>query len=128
MVPSSPRSAPIPGRYTFNLIKEGGTRSIDVRAIVKVADGEPQTGELDINVCFAKLSDLDAGRAQSDGDFFNAAIAQVLGVGMALAAVTDDHDLAFLDQFTVGVGVVINFHVVFPIISIVIRAKARIQL
>lgn len=72
MVPSSPRSAPIPGRYTFNLIKEGGTRNINVRAIVKVADGEPQTGELDVNFFFANLSDLDANGARNDADFQSA--------------------------------------------------------
>lgn len=69
MVPSSPRSAPIPGTYTFNLIKEGGTRNISLRAIVKVADGEPQSGALDVNFFFANLSGLDGSGAGNDADF-----------------------------------------------------------
>lgn len=68
MVPSSPRSAPIPGRYVFNLIKEGGTRNINVSAILKTAQGEPQAGELNVNFFFANIG-LDASSAKADGDF-----------------------------------------------------------
>ena len=68
-LPSSPRSAPIPGTYTFRLIKDGGTKSIDVDAVIKKADGEPQGGALDVNFFFANVSDLDGGGAKDDADF-----------------------------------------------------------
>jgi hypothetical protein len=50
-----------------------------------------------------------AALAQTNGDL-DAGILQVLGVGMALRAVTNDGDLLALDQGEVGVLVVINFH------------------
>ncbi|MCA9525843.1 MAG: hypothetical protein KC549_06050 [Myxococcales bacterium] len=69
MVPSSPRSAPVPGAYKFRLIKDGGQKNIDVKAYVKIADGEPQGGTLDVNFFFAKQAGLSAGTAAGDADF-----------------------------------------------------------
>ncbi|MCA9538002.1 MAG: hypothetical protein KC620_03905 [Myxococcales bacterium] len=68
-VPSSPRSTPKAGTYTFNLIKEGATRNIKVSALIKSAAGDPTRGQVDVNFFFAKISDLNADRAQTDGDF-----------------------------------------------------------
>ena len=41
---------------------------------------------------------------------FHAGIAQVLGMGMALAAITDDGDLLALDQADISIGIIINAH------------------
>lgn len=71
-VPSSPRSVPQAGTYTFRLIKEGPTRDIRVRALVKTAAGEPQQGTLDVNFVFAGVNGLTAGSAESDNDFSRA--------------------------------------------------------
>ncbi|MCB9535883.1 MAG: hypothetical protein H6704_06425 [Myxococcales bacterium] len=68
-VPSSPRSAPIPGTYTFRLIKDGGNASVDVDAVIKTADGEPETSALDVNFFFADVSDVEAAQAGGDADF-----------------------------------------------------------
>jgi len=43
----------------------------------------------------------------------DAGIAQVLGVGVALAAVTDDGDGFILQEIKVGILIVINFHLNF---------------
>ena len=53
-----------------------------------------------------------AGRslAQRDPDLLDAAVPQVGGMCMSLAAVTDDHDLLGLDQVHIGVTIVINAH------------------
>ena len=55
---------------------------------------------------------LHAGRgfAQRHGDLFDAGIAQVQRMGMALAAIADNGDLLALDQVQVGVAIVINTH------------------
>ncbi len=57
------------------------------------------------------------GRPFTKGDayFARTAVAQVLGVGMALAAIADDDDVALFDQLAIGIGVVIDFHVKFPV-------------
>ena len=49
---------------------------------------------------------LRGGRtgAQRDGDFLDAAVAQVLRMGMALAAIADDGDLLVGDQVEIGIG------------------------
>ena len=47
---------------------------------------------------------------QCHGDVGDAAVFQVIGVSVALAAVTDDHDFFGLDQVHVGVAIVINPH------------------
>ena len=62
---------------------------------------------------------LHAGRAlaQRHRDVLDAGIAQIERVGMALAAVADDGDLLALDQVQVGVAVVVNTHVVSPLVS-----------
>lgn len=105
MVPSSPRSAPIAGRYTFNLIKEGGTRNVSVRAIVKVADGEPDAGALDVNFFFANISGLNAAGAPNDADF-QAAVTELRALygqrGIELGAVRYC-DLASGDRDRYGV-------------------------
>ncbi len=49
--------------------------------------------------------------AQRDGDIVHAAVAQVLRMGMALAAIADNRDFLVPDQVQIGVGVVIDFHV-----------------
>ncbi len=71
-------------------------------------------GVVDFHHGQASLADLvpgSAALAQTDHDL-HAAVVQVLGVGVALAAVADDgHGLA-LDQAQVTVFVVENFHVV----------------
>ena len=48
--------------------------------------------------------------AKRNGDILDAAVAQVLGVGVALAAVADNCDLLVGDQVDVAVGVVIDLH------------------
>src|SRR3546814_15055159 len=64
-----------------------------------------------------------------DRDFLHAAVAHVLRVGVALAAIADDSDLLALDQFLVGVAIVINLHVCLPYSSSVtpdlIRGPAK---
>ncbi len=68
-VPSSPRSAPQPGTYKFRLIKDGGSRNIKVRALIKRVDGAPEGGLLDVNFFFADVSGLNASGAPNDADF-----------------------------------------------------------
>src|SRR3546814_1279492 len=67
--------------------------------------------------------------AECDRDFLHAAVAHVLRVGVALAAIADDGDLLALDQFLVGVAIVINLHVCLPYSSSVtpdlIRGPAK---
>ena len=55
---------------------------------------------------------LDRGRAglQRNAHVLHARVAEVHGMGMALAAVTDDQDLLALDQVHVGVTIVIDTH------------------
>ena len=54
-------------------------------------------------------------RTQRDGHFLDARIAQVLRMGVALAAVAEDGDLLAGDQVDVAIGVVINLHqMVYP--------------
>ena len=58
------------------------------------------------------LLDLAPGSAaltQANRDL-DAGISQILSVGMALGAVTNDGDLLALDQREIGVLVIINFH------------------
>ena len=61
---------------------------------------------------------LDALRAlaQRHRDVLDAGIAQVERMGMALAAIADDDDLLALDQVQVGVAIVINTHVLLPLV------------
>ena len=55
---------------------------------------------------------LGGGRtlAQGDGHILHARITQVLRMGVALAAITEDGDLLVGDEVQVGIGVVIDFH------------------
>ena len=55
---------------------------------------------------------LDALRAlaQRHRHVLDAGIAQVERMGVALAAIADDGDLAALDQIDVGVAIVVNAH------------------
>ena len=55
---------------------------------------------------------LDGGRAfaQRDPHLLDAAVLQIEGMGMALAAIADDDDLLVLDQVHIGIAVVINAH------------------
>ena len=71
-VPTSPRSAPVPGTYAFKLIKDGSPSSIDVRALIKTSDGALESGRLDLNFFLANLSDLDANSTQTDSEFQSA--------------------------------------------------------
>lgn len=69
-VPTSPRSAPIAGDYTFRLIKDGGRKSVDVRALIKTADGDLSDATVDVNFVFARLNGgLDAASAPGDDKF-----------------------------------------------------------
>jgi len=68
-VPSSPRATPVPGPYTFSLIKEGSTSDIRVSALVKTSEGEPQNGSLDVNFVFARVGGITADSAADDSDF-----------------------------------------------------------
>jgi hypothetical protein len=58
---------------------------------------------------FSTLDHDGAALAQADGDL-DAAVVQVLRVGMALRAVADDGDVLALDEAQVGVLVVIDLH------------------
>ena len=49
-------------------------------------------------------------RAQGHRNVLDAAVAQVVGVGVALAAVADDDDLLGLDQIEIGVTIVKHAH------------------
>lgn len=66
LIPTSPRTAPLPGPYRFKLIKEGDEARLRVRALVKRGQGEPTAGTMDINLFFADLGDLDAASAPTD--------------------------------------------------------------
>ena len=52
--------------------------------------------------------------AQRHNDLFDAGIAQVERMGVALAAIADDGDFLALDQVQVGVAVVVNTHGSYP--------------
>src|SRR5690606_29179191 len=54
-------------------------------------------------------------RTQRDRDILYATVAQVLRMGVTLAAVAEHGDLLVRDQVQVGVGVVVNLHRTFPI-------------
>src|SRR6266550_4474072 len=72
--------------------------------------------------------DLEAGilglcrrgraRAQRNDDVLDAAVAQIVGMGVALAAIADDGNLLRLDQIHIRVAVVINPHLPAPLESI----------
>src|SRR6185312_818791 len=47
---------------------------------------------------------------QADADVLYAAVAQIVGVGMALAAIAEHQYLLALDQIHVGIAIVINAH------------------
>ena len=59
---------------------------------------------------------LRRGRAgaQRHDDVLDAAVAQIVGVGVALAAIADDRDLFRLDQVHIRIAVVIHAHVPPP--------------
>jgi hypothetical protein len=67
-------------------------------------------------------------RPQRDCHRLDAAVAQVLCVGMALAAIAEHRDLPVGDEVQVAIGVVIDFHLVFPVCLVVIPAGAGIQM
>jgi len=75
---------------------------------------------------------LDGGGAagtKRDRDILDAAVAQVLRMGMALAAIADDDDLLVLDQLQIAVGIIINAHVLSPFPNLFVPpAKAGIPL
>ena len=52
--------------------------------------------------------------AQRHRDLLDAGVAQIEGVGVALAAVADDGDFLALDQVQVGVAIVVNTHEYHP--------------
>ena len=52
--------------------------------------------------------------AQADREFGRAAIFEIVGVSMSLAAVADDRNLLALDQVHVGIAVVVHAHQAFP--------------
>ncbi len=56
------------------------------------------------------LGDAGGAWAQANHHIFHAAVGEVAGVGVALAAVADDGDALALDQVNVGVSVVIYAH------------------
>ncbi|MBU0552060.1 hypothetical protein KKF91_13980 [Myxococcota bacterium] len=68
MVPSSPRSAVTPGAYSFEMIKDGPTKAIELSLLLKTGDGAPTQGTLDVNFFFADLGGLDAASAPNDRD------------------------------------------------------------
>ena len=49
-------------------------------------------------------------RAQADFDVLTAGVLEVIRVGVALGAVTDDQDVLVLDQVNVAIAVVVNAH------------------
>ncbi len=49
-------------------------------------------------------------RPQRDDDILDAAVAQIVGVRVALAAIADDRDLLRLDQVHIRIAVVIDAH------------------
>ena len=53
-----------------------------------------------------------AGRVstQRNSNLCNTAILQIGGMGMALTAITDNHDFLLLDQADVGISIVIDSH------------------
>ena len=54
--------------------------------------------------------------AERDRNLAHARVAQVLGVGVALAAIADDRDLLALDEPDVGIPVVVNAHLQIPML------------
>ena len=85
------------------------------RGLVRGHHGEAST--------FGLLGRAGAG-AQGDADVLDAAVAQVHGVGVALAAITDNADLLVLDQIHIGVAVVENAHDLVPFPLLVRRRGA----
>src|SRR3546814_2675611 len=73
--------------------------------------GSPCWSRLRINFFFFKQKRA-YGMRMSDwsSDVCSSDLRQVVGVGVALAAVADDHDLLGLDQVHVGVAIVIDAH------------------
>ncbi len=68
LVPSSPRTAPLPGTWRVRFTKEGGRAEVDVRVLAKRADGVPTNGRLEVNLFLAQLRDLQADTALQDPD------------------------------------------------------------
>lgn len=68
-LPSSPRAVPQAGTYSMRFIKEGRGRGVNVRALFKLSDGDPQGGRLDVNFFFAGAKGISAGSAKGDADF-----------------------------------------------------------
>src|SRR3546814_1548772 len=58
---------------------------------------------------------------QRDRDLAHAAVAQILRMGVTLAAIADDGDLLALDEVLVGVAIVVNLHSLNPFIYSFIR-------
>ena len=72
--------------------------------------GLHRLGDLgDLQAGLLSLGPAGAALAQTDGDL-DAAVVEVLRVGMALRAIADDGDVLALDQAQVGVFVVVNLH------------------
>ena len=64
----------------------------------------------DLEACLFGLGGRRRALAEGDDDVLHAGVAQVEGVGMALAAVADDGDLLALDEIDVGIAIVIDTH------------------
>ncbi len=62
-------------------------------------------------------------RPQSDRELGGAAVLEIVGVRVALAAVADDGDLFSFDQVHVGIAVIVDAHGCFP--SVLSRASPR---
>ncbi len=60
---------------------------------------------------------------QRDLDLGHAAVAQILRVGVALAAIADDDHLLALDQVHVGIAVIIDAHGSFLCFAAAVRPR-----
>ena len=60
---------------------------------------------------------------QTDREVLRAAVLQVVGMGVTLAAISDDGDVLRLDQIDVGVAIVIDAHWFVPFHSILSVAR-----
>lgn len=59
---------------------------------------------------FLSLLHGGGGRTQADDDVGNAAVLEVVGVCVTLAAIANDRDFLALDQIQIGIAIVIHPH------------------
>ena len=73
ILPVTPETTPRAGRYTFRLIKDGPTRYVRVRAVLKTSTrGAPVArAHLDANIVFVGVEGLTAATAPRDAAFQN---------------------------------------------------------